>query len=158
MAERNNASLRYSIPATGREKPHITELVIKKSRFVTQASHCVSAEDARGFTAEIRAHNFNASHNCWAFNALAPGQTGLSGSSDDGEPHGTAGRPMLQALLGSGVGEICVVVSRWFGGIKLGTGGLCRAYRQAVTENLATLPMREKIATERLLITLPIIR
>lgn len=68
----------------------------------------------------------------------------MAGSSDDGEPHGTAGRPILQVLLGSQFGEICMVVSRWFGGVKLGTGGLVRAYQQAARENLETLPGREQ--------------
>ena len=68
--------------------------------------------------------------------------TARIGSSDDGEPHHTAGRPMLNVLLHGGIGEIAVVVTRWFGGIKLGTGGLARAYQESVQTNLLDLPVR----------------
>lgn len=89
----------------------------------------------------IRRSTPDATHNCWAYLAGPPGDTAFIGSSDDGEPHGTAGRPMLNALLHCGIGQICVVVSRWFGGIKLGTGGLARAYQDAVLNNLESLPL-----------------
>lgn len=99
--------------------------------------------------AAIRAGNADATHNCWAYAAGPPGDTARIGSSDDGEPHGTAGRPMLNVLLHCGVGQICVVVSRWFGGIKLGTGGLARAYQDSVLENLASLPLAEEVPRAR---------
>lgn len=91
----------------------------------------------------IRNVNPDATHNCWAYVAGPPGDSASIGSSDDGEPHGTAGRPMLNALLHCGIGQICVVVSRWFGGIKLGAGGLVHAYQAAVLENIASLPVVE---------------
>ncbi|MEJ5199938.1 MAG: YigZ family protein, partial [Anaerolineae bacterium] len=93
--------------------------------------------------------------NCYAFVAGPPGSTAQIGMSDDGEPAGTAGRPMLAVLLGSGVGDIAVVVTRYFGGIKLGTGGLVRAYSGSVKAVLAVLPRREKIIYAELLATGP---
>ena len=98
----------------------------------------------------IRRANADATHNCWAYAAGAPGHTARIGSSDDGEPHGTAGRPMLQVLLHCGIGEICVVVTRWFGGVKLGTGGLVRAYQDSVRENLTGLALAEQVPLSRL--------
>ncbi|HKK33869.1 MAG TPA: YigZ family protein, partial [Desulfomicrobiaceae bacterium] len=87
----------------------------------------------------------DATHNCWAFQAGPANDSAFVGMSDDGEPHGTAGKPMLNVLLHSGIGEIAVVVTRYFGGIKLGTGGLVRAYSGMVSLGLETLPTREKI-------------
>lgn len=136
---------RYPVPAATPELPHKTEFGIKKSLFIAQSCHCSTSMAARSFIACVKAAYPDASHNCWAFTALPPGRVGQQGSSDDGEPRGTAGRPILQCLLGSGVGEICMVVSRWFGGIKLGTGGLVKAYQQAALENLANMPILERI-------------
>lgn len=144
-----NHPKRYIVPLLLPDNPHCSELTVKKSVFLAQSCHCESAAQARDFIAQIRSKYPDASHNCWAFNALAPGETGISGSSDDGEPHGTAGRPILQCLLGSGLGEICMVVTRWFGGIKLGTAGLARAYQQAALDNLCGVPRQEKIPYER---------
>lgn len=87
----------------------------------------------------------DATHNCWAFVAGPPGSTGRIGMSDAGEPHGTAGRPMLTVLLHGGVGDVAAVVTRYYGGVKLGTGGLARAYGGAVQAALATLPLAERI-------------
>jgi len=136
---------RYPVPAALPEAPHQSELIIRRSRFLTRSVHAPGPEAARAFIESIRRANTDATHNCWAFVAGAPGHTGQIGSSDDGEPHGTAGRPMLQILLHSGVGEIAVVVTRWFGGVKLGTGGLVRAYQDSVRENLAGLSTVERV-------------
>ncbi len=95
----------------------------------------------------------DATHHCWAFVAGPPGSTAHIGMSDAGEPHGTAGRPMLTALLHGGVGEIVVVCSRYFGGVKLGTGGLARAYADAVNLVLTSLPTAELVERTRLLVT-----
>lgn len=141
-------SVRYRVPAIEANNPHVTQLMIKKSRFIAQTCFCDDSRSARAFIMKIKALHPDATHNCWAFTAQAPGFLGAAGSSDDGEPHGTAGRPILQALLDSGIGEICMVISRWFGGVKLGTGGLARAYRQTALENLANLPIREKVPLE----------
>ena len=137
---------RYPVPAASPGAPHCSETVVRRSRFLAQCARAESPAQARAFVEAVRARWPDATHNCWAFAAGAPGDTARIGSSDDGEPHGTAGRPMLQVLLHSGVGEICVVVTRWFGGVKLGTGGLVRAYQDAVRENLAGLPCVERVS------------
>lgn len=88
----------------------------------------------------MRAEFPDATHNCWAYVAGPPGDTASIGMSDAGEPHGTAGRPMLDVLLHSGVGEVVAVVTRYYGGTKLGTGGLVKAYSSSVQQALASLP------------------
>ena len=141
---------RYPIPAAGPDRPHCTELLIRRSRFLTHCAHTPGLDAARAFVESIRRTNADATHNCWAYAAGAPGHTARIGSSDDGEPHGTAGRPMLQVLLHCGIGEICVVVTRWFGGVKLGTGGMVRAYQNSVRENLAGLALTEQVPLSRM--------
>ncbi|MDE6734658.1 MAG: YigZ family protein [Desulfovibrio sp.] len=136
---------RYPVPAATAADPHCSETVVRRSRFLAQCARAASPAEARAFVEAVRARWPDATHNCWAFAAGAPGDTARIGSSDDGEPHGTAGRPMLQVLLHGGIGEICVVVTRWFGGVKLGTGGLVRAYQDAVRENLAGLTCVERV-------------
>lgn len=117
---------------------------IKRSRFITTLAHAESREQALAFVESIRREFPDATHHCWAYAAGPPGDTARVGQSDDGEPHGTAGRPMLNQLLYSGVGEIVAVTARYFGGVKLGTGGLTRAYQNGVKEALALLPTVEK--------------
>ena len=132
---------RYPIPS----RPHRVEEVIQKSRFITAASHAPDSEAAHVFVARIRGEFPDATHHCWAFVAGPPGSTTSIGMSDDGEPHGTAGRPMLTALLHGGVGEIVAVCTRYFGGTKLGTGGLSRAYSGGVKLLLESLPTEERV-------------
>ena len=144
---------RYAVPDVAPQHPHCTELVIRRSRFFTQCAHTPDPASARAFIEQIRRRHADATHNCWAYAAGAPGDTAQIGSSDDGEPHGTAGRPMLQIVLHSGIGELCVVVSRWFGGVKLGTGGLVRAYQDCVRENLASLAVRQRVPESSLCLT-----
>lgn len=132
---------RYPVPAAENGNPFISRLEIRKSVFVTRTMRCRNAGEARAIVSNVRQLHPDASHNCWAFVAGPPGNTACIGFSDDGEPHGTAGKPILNVLLHSGIGQICSVVSRWFGGIKLGTGGLSRAYQGAVSENIAGLPL-----------------
>ncbi|BBD08916.1 YigZ family protein [Desulfovibrio ferrophilus] len=139
-------ALRYPIPSAD----HRLENSIKRSRFIVSAAHAPDAETAKAFINDIRAEFSDATHNCWAFAAGPPGDTRVVGMSDDGEPHGTAGRPMLHALLHSGVGEVAVVVTRYYGGIKLGTGGLTRAYSGMVTMIIEDMPLTEKVETVRL--------
>lgn len=134
---------RYPVPASLPDAPHCSETTARRSRFLAQCARASSPAGARAFVEEIRRRHPDATHNCWAFVAGPPGDTARIGSSDDGEPHGTAGRPMLQVLLHSGIGELCLVVTRWFGGVKLGTGGLVRAYQDAARENLAGLARAE---------------
>jgi len=97
------------------------------------------------FIALIRARYSDASHHCYAFVVGPPGSTARVGQSDDGEPHGTAGRPMLNVLLHTDVGDIVAVVTRYFGGTKLGKGGLVRAYGQAVQAALAEVSFTIKV-------------
>lgn len=136
----------YPVPAA----EHETEEVIERSRFRTILAHADSPEAAHGFVQRVRDRYPDATHHCWAFVAGPPGDTRRVGMSDDGEPSGTAGRPMLTTLLHSGVGEVVAVSVRWYGGTKLGTGGLQRAYTSGVKRTLEGLPVRERIARTRL--------
>jgi uncharacterized YigZ family protein len=122
-----------------------SEDVIDRSRFLCTVAPAATPELAQAVVREVEAEFPDATHHCWAFVAGAPGSTARIGMSDDGEPHGTAGRPMLTVLLHSGVGEIVAVVTRYYGGTKLGTGGLARAYAGAVQSALARLTTREKV-------------
>lgn len=122
-----------------------SEITVERSRFVATADRCDSVDAAREFVAAVARELGPATHHCFAFVVGAPGSLANVGQSDAGEPRGTAGRPMLDVLLGSGIGDIAVVVSRWFGGIKLGTGGLVRAYGDAVKDVLATARVVERI-------------
>lgn len=136
---------RYPVPAAQSNAPHQAELMVRRSRFLAHCARTAGHAEARAFVDGIRAAHADATHNCWAYVAGPPGQTAEIGFSDDGEPHGTAGRPMLQVLLHCGIGEICVVVTRWFGGVKLGTGGLVRAYQDSARAVLADLPQEERV-------------
>jgi len=141
---------RYPVPA----RVHRVEQSVRRSRFITTAGRAASAETAHAFVAGVRDELPDATHHCWAFVAGPPGGTAQVGMSDDGEPHGTAGMPMLTTLLHGGVGEIVAVCTRYFGGVKLGTGGLSRAYSGAVKHVLETLPVVEKVDRVRLRVTL----
>ncbi|MCZ4539735.1 IMPACT family protein [Dietzia maris] len=115
--------------------PDVTgEYEEKRSRFVAVLRRCDDEEDARALIAELRAAHPSARHHCSGFIVDVPGASRIERSSDDGEPSGTAGTPMLDVLRGSGLTGVCAVVVRWFGGTKLGTGGLARAYSAAVSE------------------------
>ena len=130
----------YNIPAN----PHRVSDSIKKSKFIATLAHAASPEEAKKVIADIKAEFTDANHNCWAYVAGPPGDTAQCGLSDDGEPHGTAGKPMLNVLVHCEVGEIVAVVTRYFGGIKLGKGGLVRAYSGAVQNALDSLERIEK--------------
>ena len=120
--------MRYPIPDLAPRARHANTVEIEKSRFICWLCH---APDNAAFDVllnDARSTYPDASHHCSAFIAGAPGEQIAIGFSDDGEPGGTAGRPMFQALEGSGLGQIGAVVTRYFGGTKLGTGGLVRAY------------------------------
>ena len=105
------------------------EIVEKKSRFISTIRKCETEEEAVAFIEEMKKKYWDARHNCSAFIIGSRGE--LTRCSDDGEPSGTAGRPMLEVLTGSGIRNIAVVVTRYFGGTLLGTGGLVRAYTDA---------------------------
>lgn len=118
---------------------------IKKSRFITLLAHTPGVEAAKLLIQDIRHAHPAARHHCWAFVAGAPDDAQQFGFSDDGEPSGTAGKPMLAQLMGSGIGEVCAVVVRYSAGIKLGTGGLVRAYGGGVQQGLQRLSCRLKV-------------
>lgn len=129
------------------------EEAIQRSRFITTAAHAPDAVAAQAFVQTIRDEFPDATHHCWAFVAGPPASTTHIGMSDDGEPHGTAGRPMLTSLLHGEIGEIVAVCTRYYGGVKLGTGGLSRAYAGGVKLALETLPRDEKVDRVWLVVT-----
>ena len=111
------------------------EIMEKKSRFIAHVQPVSSEEEAAAFISRIKNQYWDARHNCHAY-VIGPNRE-ITRCSDDGEPSGTAGRPMLDVLLGNGLYDTAVVVTRYFGGTLLGTGGLVRAYSAAVREGLA---------------------
>lgn len=111
-----------------------TEYVEKRSRFITTLRHCETEAEASAFLDEMRSKYWDATHNCYTY-TVEEGK--MSRFSDDGEPHGTAGKPMMDVVEGSKIKNIAVVVTRYFGGVLLGTGGLVRAYSKAVQDVLA---------------------
>lgn len=113
---------------------HESEKIIEKSRFLTYSAHVESEEEGKAFVAEIRSRHTLATHVCYAFVADKTGN--LQRFSDDGEPQGTAGVPILEVLKNKKLFETAVAVVRYFGGIKLGAGGLVRAYSSSAAENL----------------------
>lgn len=129
---------RYKILYEGGEG----ETEVKKSRFIATTRPVSSEEEAAAFIGEMKKKYWDASHNCSAFTIGRSHE--LTRCSDDGEPAQTAGRPMLDVLLGEDVHDICVVVTRYFGGTLLGTGGLVRAYSGAVKEGLLNSRIVEK--------------
>ncbi|MGB1091893.1 MAG: YigZ family protein [Oceanobacter sp.] len=139
----------YNIPDL--TDPHTCELEIKRSQFITFLHTASNRQQADDFIREVRALHPQARHICWAYIAGAPDTT-VTSMSDDGEPSGTAGRPMLKVLQHSGLGEVVVAVVRYFGGIKLGTGGLQRAYSDAVSLALDNLPTCKRVPTTELTI------
>ncbi|ALM51425.1 IMPACT family protein [Halomonas huangheensis] len=139
--------MRYPVPDLTPDNWFEVEIEIERSRFITWLAHAPDNGAFDRLLAAARNAHPNASHHCSAFIAGPPGEQVHIGFSDDGEPGGTAGRPMYQALTGDGIGQVAAVVTRYFGGIKLGTGGLARAYTQAVMAALAEVPRRE--VTER---------
>ena len=111
------------------------EIIEKKSRFIATVRKCETEEEAVSFIDEMKKKYWDASHNCSA--SVIGAGCEFTRCSDDGEPGGTAGRPMLEVLLGEGLRDVSVVVTRYFGGTLLGTGGLVRAYSRAVKEGLS---------------------
>lgn len=118
------------------------EITEKKSRFIATLKYVKDEEEALAFIESMKKQYWNATHNCWAY-VLGQRQETVR-CSDDGEPQGTAGKPMLDVLTGAGICYGAVVVTRYFGGTLLGTGGLVRAYSKAVQEGL-----KECVTVER---------
>jgi uncharacterized YigZ family protein len=143
-------SKRYPIPASQTR----TEIEVKNSRFIATAAPVFSVDEAKEFIKRIKQEFSDATHNVPAF-VVGFGPSVTAHCNDDGEPSGTAGRPALAVLQGSGLGDVAVVVTRYFGGTKLGTGGLVRAYGDAVKAVLAELPRAEKVPTHTVMVALP---
>lgn len=120
------------------------EIVEKKSRFIATLKAVSSEEEAAAFIAGIKKQYWDAKHNCTAFVIGEDAQT--TRCSDDGEPSGTAGRVMLNVLTSAGLTNVCVVVTRYFGGTLLGTGGLIRAYQEAVKEGLSNCVVVQRVS------------
>ncbi|MCG5031457.1 YigZ family protein [Mesosutterella sp. OilRF-GAM-744-9] len=148
------AAALYPVPDLAPGEVHRAEITVKRSRFICSIGHTAGPGEAKAFIGSVQREFSDARHNCWAYCAGSPGSTTQVGASDDGEPHGTAGRPMLTVLLHCGTGEISAVVTRYFGGILLGTGGLVRAYQGALKEALATLPTAERLIAAKLSVTI----
>jgi uncharacterized YigZ family protein len=131
---------RYTVPA---QETRI-ELTVVNSRFIATLAPVFSVEEAKAFIARIKAEFADASHNVPAY-LVGFGDSVIAHCTDAGEPSGTAGRPMLAVLRGSGLGDVAVVVTRYFGGTLLGTGGLVRAYSEAVRQVVEATPRAEKV-------------
>lgn len=139
----------YRYPA----QKHRTELVIDRSRFITCVARAQTTQEARQFITDIHHEMPDANHHVYAF-CVGYGKSVIEGMSDDGEPSGTAGPPSLAVLRGSNIGDIILVTTRYFGGIKLGTGGLVRAYTESAQQALQNLPLEFNIPKVRLLVEL----
>lgn len=132
----------YKVPS----KTVTVEQVIKNSKFITSVTRVTDKQKAKEFIDTVSKKYSDASHNCYAFVAGNPDSTTDIGFGDDGEVSGTAGKPILSVLQHKKIGEIVVVVSRYFGGTKLGTGGLVRAYTSSVQDALDKLPLEDCVA------------
>jgi uncharacterized YigZ family protein len=141
---------KYPIPASEVR----SEIVFFNSRFITTAGPAFNTDQAKRFISQIRSEFTDATHHVPAY-LIGYGTSVIAHCSDDGEPSGTAGRPVLTVLQGSGLGDIVVVVTRYFGGTKLGTGGLVRAYSDAVKSVLTILPRAQKQATHTIRVEIP---
>jgi uncharacterized YigZ family protein len=123
----------------------------KRSRFIAIASPCTSEAEAQSILASLKSEYWDARHNCSAY--VIGENNEIMHSSDDGEPSGTAGRPMLSVLTGADLHNVAVVVTRYFGGVLLGTGGLVRAYQGAVSAAIANCQIEEQIDLQLLDVT-----
>ncbi|MCK6627642.1 MAG: YigZ family protein [Anaerolineae bacterium] len=141
---------RYPIPA-GEAR---IELHVKNSRFISRAGYTPSVAEAKAFIEKVKAEEPGCTHAVYAF-AVGHGAAVTHGMSDAGEPSGTAGRPALAVVKGSGLGDVTVVIVRYFGGTKLGTGGLVKAYTETAQAVLAALPVTEKVERRSVKVTIP---
>ncbi len=125
-----------------------SQLEIKKSKFFGHLMHTENRKQAMDFITLVKQQHADATHNCWAFQTGPPGSSRDIGCSDDGEPHGTAGKPILNVLMHANIGELTVVVSRYYGGVKLGTGGLARAYSDTAKRVIDNAQTTQKLNFE----------
>ena len=140
----------FDIPS---ESTHV-EIEVKKSRFIAYIAHTSGVESAKQFLAELKTQYPDARHHCYAHIAGHPNDSNQYGFSDDNEPSGTAGMPIFTHLKHSGLGETTIVVVRYFGGTKLGTGGLAIAYGDAAGEALKTVATKRHITKRQLKLTM----
>ncbi len=127
-------------------------LKIERSDFLGIAMPIASEDEFMAALRQIEKRYHDATHHCWALRIFAPER---ARSSDAGEPSGTAGKPILGAIESAGLFDLGLVVVRWFGGVKLGTGGLARAYRETATETLRSAPTVERYLYDRVVVTAP---
>ncbi|QJR82743.1 YigZ family protein [Alteromonas pelagimontana] len=132
----------YPIPAQRNE----VRLEIKKSKFFASAGFADTREAAMAMLDDLQHQYPDARHHCWAYILGNPESPASAAMSDDGEPSGTAGKPILNVLQHKNIGDIMLVVTRYFGGIKLGAGGLVRAYSAAAQQAIELLPVQQQIA------------
>lgn len=130
----------YSIPTSTLER----EIEVKKSRFIARATAAASRQEAMLALQQSKSDWPDARHHCWAYLIGNPAATCSAAMSDDGEPSGVAGKPILNVIQHKGIGDVIVVVSRYFGGIKLGAGGMVRAYSGAAESVLSELPLERQ--------------
>lgn len=119
---------------------------IKKSKFIAYAAFADSRDAAMALLAKVKAQYPDARHHCWAYLIGSPHQPAFLAMDDDGEPSGTAGKPILNVLQHKDVGDVMVIVTRYFGGIKLGAGGLVRAYSAAAQQAMSQLPTKQEVS------------
>jgi len=146
-----SGSDQFDVPARRAQ----AELLIKRSRFIATVDFVADRAAFGKLLDRQRADYPDAGHHCWAYVAGVPGGLRAADKSDDGEPRGTAGRPMLNVLEHSGVGYVGAIVTRYFGGVKLGAGGLVRAYSQSVGAALDALTRRTHFVTREWAVTMP---
>lgn len=131
-----------------------TEITVLKSRFIAAAHQVTSVDDAKYILAATREEMSTANHHVYAY-IIGFGSSVIEGLSDDGEPSGTAGQPVMAVLRGSNLGDVLVIVTRYFGGTLLGTGGLVRAYTDAAKAALEGLEIERKVERNQLLTIIP---
>lgn len=132
------------------------EIKIQRSKFIASAFHCQSREEAEAKIAEIAREYHDATHNCFAYRIYSQDGSEIFRYSDAGEPSGTAGKPIYDAILFFDLYDSCIVVTRYFGGVKLGTGGLARAYRDASRAVLEKSKTVEVLLTAKYRLTFPL--
>lgn len=137
MTDAQTIESAYPVP----ERDAEAETEVRRSRFIARAAPAASRDEALAFVEQARRDHPEARHHCWAYLTGAPGRATSAAMNDDGEPSGTAGRPILGVIEHKGIGDLVVVVIRYFGGVKLGAGGLVRAYAGAAEAVLSQLPV-----------------
>ncbi len=130
------------------------EMVVNRSRFIAAIAPAFSVEEAKQYISHIRSRYAQATHHVPAY-VIGSGESTIAHCSDDGEPSGTAGKPILAVLQGSGLGDAVIVVTRFFGGIKLGSGGLVRAYSEAARLVIERVPRALRLPAVVFSLTMP---